>query len=159
MLKSNAGAVAPVALLSGQNTSLRSEVADQCEPKPGEAEARPATGDRAPRKRYRQRQESAAFRRNHGQNESDPPVLDDRDVVLTRREAAQYLRRSLATLDRWAAQGRGPRRIKYGPGAVGYRLSDLRKFVAGADVEPEGGAPGQHDTGDPDRPFDDECAF
>jgi predicted DNA-binding transcriptional regulator AlpA len=60
--------------------------------------------------------------------------LNEHDILLTRREAAEYLRRSTTTLDRWASQGVGPKPIKCTPRGVYYRLVDLRRFV-GADVE------------------------
>jgi predicted DNA-binding transcriptional regulator AlpA len=56
-------------------------------------------------------------------------VLDERDVLLTRPEAAAYLRKSIATLDRWSMQGIGPRPVRVGPRSVRYRLTDLRRFV------------------------------
>jgi hypothetical protein len=57
-----------------------------------------------------------------------PEIIDDRDVLLTRREAARYLRKSIPTLERWARQGVGPKPIKIGR-IPHYRLHDLR--VAG----------------------------
>ena len=35
-------------------------------------------------------------------------VLDDRDILYTRREAAKYLKKSEPTLERWARLGIGP---------------------------------------------------
>jgi hypothetical protein len=52
-------------------------------------------------------------------------ILDDRDVLLTRREAARYLRKSVPTMERWAREGIGPRPIKV-KRSVHYRLRDLR---------------------------------
>jgi predicted DNA-binding transcriptional regulator AlpA len=60
------------------------------------------------------------------------PVFDDRDVLLTRPEAAEYLRKSEPTLERWAAQGIGPRPIKLGPRSIRYSLRSLRE-AAGAE--------------------------
>jgi predicted DNA-binding transcriptional regulator AlpA len=59
------------------------------------------------------------------------PVFDDRDVLLTRSEAAEYLRKSEPTLERWAAQGVGPKPIKVGPRSIRYTLRSLRE-AAGA---------------------------
>jgi predicted DNA-binding transcriptional regulator AlpA len=59
-----------------------------------------------------------------------PDVLDDRDILLTRPEAAQYLRRSTPTMERWARQGTGPRPIRIGR-SIYYRLSDLRVASGG----------------------------
>jgi predicted DNA-binding transcriptional regulator AlpA len=52
---------------------------------------------------------------------------DDRDVLLTRPEAAQYLRNSVPTLERWAKLGIGPRPIRVGPRDVRYTLRSLRE--------------------------------
>jgi hypothetical protein len=52
-------------------------------------------------------------------------IFDDRDVLLTRKEAAQYLRKSVPTLERWAREGIGPRPVKVNR-VVHYRLHDLR---------------------------------
>jgi hypothetical protein len=70
-------------------------------------------------KQASQQQQSAAF-----------PGQDDRDVLLTRAEAAVYLRRSVPTLESWARDGAGPPVTRCGPRGVRYRLSDLRSFVA-----------------------------
>jgi hypothetical protein len=59
------------------------------------------------------------------------PGQDDRDVLLTRAEAAAYLRRSVPTLEGWSRAGIGPRVVRMGPRGVRYRLHDLRQFVAG----------------------------
>ena len=48
--------------------------------------------------------------------------------LLTRPEAAEYLRLSDKTLSRWAWAGRGPRFVKIG-GAVRYDLADLDAFI------------------------------
>jgi hypothetical protein len=54
-----------------------------------------------------------------------PEILDDRDVLLTREEAAKYLRKSVPTLERWAREGIGPKPVKI-KRWVHYRLCDLR---------------------------------
>jgi hypothetical protein len=61
-------------------------------------------------------------------------VLDARDVLLTRQEAADYLRKSAATLERWGRHGLGPKPVMVGRRAL-YRLVDLRKFVGADTVE------------------------
>ena len=61
--------------------------------------------------------------------------LGDEDVLLTRREAAVLLRRSVATLERWAAGGEGPPLRKIG-GRVLYPLPDLRRFARGEGTPP-----------------------
>lgn len=58
--------------------------------------------------------------------------LDDRDILYTRREAAEYLKKSEPTLERWAAQGIGPRPIKIGPRSVRYTLRSLRETAGQA---------------------------
>lgn len=58
---------------------------------------------------------------------------DDRDILLTRREAASYLRKSIPTLERWAKLGIGPKPLKVGPRDVRYTLRSLRE-VAGAEA-------------------------
>jgi hypothetical protein len=57
-------------------------------------------------------------------------ILDDRDVLLTRKEAAQYLRKSVPTLERWAREGIGPQPVKVNR-IVHYRLHDLRAAGTG----------------------------
>jgi hypothetical protein len=41
-------------------------------------------------------------------------ALDARDVFLTRPEAAQYLRKSVPTLERWHRLGLGPKAVRCG---------------------------------------------
>jgi hypothetical protein len=53
--------------------------------------------------------------------------LDDRDILYTRREAAEYLKKSCPTLERWARLGIGPKPRKVGPREVRYTLRDLRE--------------------------------
>lgn len=54
--------------------------------------------------------------------------LTDADVLLTRAEAAAYLRRSVPALERWARDGSGPRFSMIGGRAL-YPLVELRAFV------------------------------
>jgi hypothetical protein len=56
-----------------------------------------------------------------------PPVAEQ-DVLYTRDEAARFLRNSVATLERWARIGIGPKPIRIGRRCL-YRLTDLRAFV------------------------------
>ena len=133
MLKTNAGDVSAFALMGPErDTPTRLEETAQRDPKEAD---RPATGDEEStgrRSPHRHRQESAAYRRNSGgePDEHDllPDVFDERDVLLTRPEAAAYLRKSAATLERWARIGFGPKPVMAGRRAL-YRLSDLRKFT------------------------------
>lgn len=61
-----------------------------------------------------------------------PRIPEERDLgritphrIYRRREAAALLGLSIATLERWARAGIGPKCIKIGPRACGYRGSDL----------------------------------
>jgi hypothetical protein len=49
------------------------------------------------------------------------------DILLTRQEAARYLRVTVPTLDRWARMGVGPKQIRI-CNVIRYRLSALRAF-------------------------------
>ena len=53
-------------------------------------------------------------------------VLDDRDILYTRREAAKYLKKSEPTLERWARLGLGPQPKKVGPRSLRYTLRRFR---------------------------------
>lgn len=57
-------------------------------------------------------------------------AMDERDVLFTRREAADYLRRSVRTLELWAQNGSGPK-FSMVNGRALYRLADLRSSVDG----------------------------
>ena len=59
------------------------------------------------------------------------PEFNEADVLLTRREAAVYLRRSTATLERWSRLGTGPDFAMVESRAL-YPLTTLRTFVATA---------------------------
>lgn len=50
--------------------------------------------------------------------------------LLTTAEAAEHLRLSPRTLERWRAEGIGPKFIKMGPRAVLYAPTELASFVA-----------------------------
>jgi hypothetical protein len=54
-----------------------------------------------------------------------PDIIDDCDILLTRKEAAVYLRKSVPTLERWAREGVGPKPVKINRHPH-YRLHDLR---------------------------------
>lgn len=56
--------------------------------------------------------------------------LQEKDQFLTRREAAEYLRRSVPTLERWAQSGKGPAFNMAGGRAL-YSLLALRRFATG----------------------------
>ena len=50
--------------------------------------------------------------------------------LLTTSEAAHHLRLSPRTLERWRAEGIGPKFIKMGPRAVLYTPAELASFLA-----------------------------
>jgi hypothetical protein len=54
--------------------------------------------------------------------------LSDRDVLLTRAEAAQYLRRSISSMEKWSQVGEGPPTRIVGRRVL-YPLVELRRFV------------------------------
>jgi hypothetical protein len=60
--------------------------------------------------------------------------LDDNCILYTRREEAEYLRKSVPTLERWARLGIGPKPIKVGPRDVGYTLRSLREAAGTKDA-------------------------
>ena len=49
--------------------------------------------------------------------------------ILTRKEAASFLRLAEGTLGNWHCEGKGPRSIKIGR-AVRYRFADIEAFIA-----------------------------
>jgi hypothetical protein len=56
-------------------------------------------------------------------------LLDDRDILYTRKEAAGYLDKAESTLERWSRDGTlVPRKI--GPRHVRYTLRQLREFTS-----------------------------
>ena len=54
--------------------------------------------------------------------------------ILTRKEAAKYLRLAEGTLGNWNCEGKGPRSIKIGR-AVRYRFADIEAFIAESSAE------------------------
>lgn len=61
-------------------------------------------------------------------SDATPLALDDRDKFLTRPEAAQFLRKSVPTLERWHKLGTGPRSVLCGKLRL-YPLIGLREFL------------------------------
>jgi len=59
------------------------------------------------------------------------------DPLLRPAQAAKFLGLSRASLYRYEAAGRLPHRLVIGPGASGWRLSDLERFLDGL---PRGGS-------------------
>jgi hypothetical protein len=55
------------------------------------------------------------------------PPAPKTEVLLTSKDAAEYLNLSEATLKKWRARGRGPLFSRLP--AVRYRLADLEKFI------------------------------
>lgn len=68
---------------------------------------------------------------------TDASVQGSEDL-LTRDEAAQWLRVDAGTLRNWATRGRGPRFSRL-IGRVVYRREDLEEWVAANLVETDGG--------------------
>jgi hypothetical protein len=54
------------------------------------------------------------------------------DAVLGEAAAASSLNKSAATMEGWRAKGFGPKWIRLGPRAIGYRVGDLRQYINGA---------------------------
>lgn len=50
--------------------------------------------------------------------------------LSTRQQVAEYMQVSVAALDRWAAHGIGPKRVKLAR-AVRYRREDVLAYVQG----------------------------
>ena len=53
------------------------------------------------------------------------------DRMFTRTEAAHFLKVSVSTLERWAAEGIGPKVVKIGPRKVGYPGRALLQLSSG----------------------------
>jgi predicted DNA-binding transcriptional regulator AlpA len=51
------------------------------------------------------------------------------DDLVDRREAAQLLRVSQRTLDRWHLLGDGPPRVQCGPRTIRYRLTSICEWL------------------------------
>jgi predicted DNA-binding transcriptional regulator AlpA len=51
------------------------------------------------------------------------------DAILGQEAVAAALNKSEATLELWRAKGIGPRAIKLGPRAVGYRVGEVRRYI------------------------------
>ena len=54
--------------------------------------------------------------------------MEDIAIILTKREAADFLRVSLKTLERWEHDGKLVP-IRLSPGAVRYRRSDIERLI------------------------------
>lgn len=52
------------------------------------------------------------------------------EMLLSEREAAEFLRLAVPTMRNWRCAKRGPAYLKLGARAVRYRFSDLQAFVA-----------------------------
>lgn len=51
------------------------------------------------------------------------------EVFVRKADAAKRFGVRVRTLERWEALGLFPRRVQIGPGAVGYRTSELDEFA------------------------------
>jgi len=65
-------------------------------------------------------------------NEGDTSFIDSPALpaLATRPQVARYTQTSVPTLARWAAENRGPRFLRLGPGAVRYRREDVLAWIA-----------------------------
>lgn len=61
---------------------------------------------------------------------ADRVKLRDDEILFTRREAAEVLRRKAKTLSEWARDGRGPRITRLN-GRPFYRRADLFTYING----------------------------
>lgn len=52
------------------------------------------------------------------------------DAVLNERQVAALLTVGMSTLQRWRAQGQGPNYVRLSTRRVGYRLSELHRWLA-----------------------------
>lgn len=52
--------------------------------------------------------------------------------LATRKQVAEYTQTSIPTLARWAAEDRGPKVTRLGPGAIRYRREDVLAWIAEA---------------------------
>jgi predicted DNA-binding transcriptional regulator AlpA len=53
----------------------------------------------------------------------------EKTIWLTRKEAAEHLRLSPATLANWASLDCGPEYVRIGRGRVLYRMSDVSSWI------------------------------
>ncbi len=60
---------------------------------------------------------------------SNDPTLNDLRV-LTAASAAELLTVSIPVMERWRREGTGPRFIRLSARRVGYRVADLRAWMA-----------------------------
>ncbi len=51
------------------------------------------------------------------------------EIFVRKAEAAKHWGFRVRTLERWEERDLFPRRVQIGPGAVGYRASELAKFA------------------------------
>jgi len=58
-------------------------------------------------------------------------IREQREGLLTPREAAEYLRSSVSTLAHWRMNGRGPRYVLLGASTIRYHRRHLNEFIAG----------------------------
>jgi predicted DNA-binding transcriptional regulator AlpA len=73
----------------------------------------------------------------HVSHPDDPIRYEDK--LLTRRQVARWLGVTVQRLNRWAAQGYGPPRLRIGGYRIAYRLGSVLDFVRAqsADVYPD----------------------
>jgi hypothetical protein len=79
-----------------------------------------------------QRPAAPATRPKHSRGDRPPPApstMPERAVVLSPREAAQYLGVSVSTLKLWRAKKIGPKWTMRGARLIAYRPADLERYL------------------------------
>jgi predicted DNA-binding transcriptional regulator AlpA len=51
------------------------------------------------------------------------------DTVFTQKEASNYVKVPIPTLERWRQTGEGPRWMRLGARRIAYRLSDIDEWL------------------------------
>jgi predicted DNA-binding transcriptional regulator AlpA len=64
------------------------------------------------------------------------------DTVLNERQVAAFLSVGMSTLQRWRSQGQGPSYVRLSTRRVGYRVSELHRWLASREMCP-GQSPGE----------------
>jgi predicted DNA-binding transcriptional regulator AlpA len=62
------------------------------------------------------------------------PIIPD--PVLPERETAKWLSVGVSTLQRWRAQGYGPAFVRLSERRIGYRTSEIERWVASREQQP-----------------------
>jgi predicted DNA-binding transcriptional regulator AlpA len=60
----------------------------------------------------------------------------DQDYLLPERDAAKWLSVGISTLQRWRAEGYGPAYVRISARRIGYRNSEIKRWVASRECQP-----------------------